>query len=194
MHQNTRPCYDDYDRIAEVYDSLFSDEASQKENKLVAEQLEPFKGSFYDIGCGTGLLLELLPDLKPIDYRGVDPSMGMLEVLINKFPEFEDSVGCHYAEFDDVDFHYFDNIVSLFGSISYVDKDFLMSLSSSSCNLFLMFYKPDYYPVTYKKTCVEFNHFNYTKEELNELFSDCDINEFNNFNIVIRNETKRNEV
>ena len=41
-----------------------------------------------DLGCGTGLLLELLA-LQPEDYLGIDPSQKMLDELRRKFPEHE---------------------------------------------------------------------------------------------------------
>ena len=41
-----------------------------------------------DLGCGTGLLLELLA-VQPEDYLGIDPSEKMLDEFRRKFPEHE---------------------------------------------------------------------------------------------------------
>ena len=48
-----------YDEIAERYDSLFIDKASIRENEQVARMLRNVKTPVMDIGCGTGLLIDL---------------------------------------------------------------------------------------------------------------------------------------
>ncbi|CAL1139572.1 unnamed protein product [Cladocopium goreaui] len=100
-----------------------------------------------DLGCGTGLLLELLA-LQPEHYLGIDHSEKKLEELQSKFPEHETKKKAFGAEdLEDVDV-----AVSLFGPISYVDPDLVFQLVSSGVSYFLMFYKEDYRPVTYD-TC-----------------------------------------
>lgn len=49
-----------YDEIAEKYDSLFIDKASIRENEQVARMLRNVKTPVMDIGCGTGLLIDQL--------------------------------------------------------------------------------------------------------------------------------------
>ena len=54
-----------------------------------------------DLGCGTGLLLELLA-LQPEDYIGIDPSEKMLEELQSKFPEHETKKKADFGMLGDV--------------------------------------------------------------------------------------------
>ena len=54
-----------------------------------------------DLGCGTGLLLELLA-LQPEDYIGIDPSEKMLEELQRKFPEHETKNKANFGMLGDV--------------------------------------------------------------------------------------------
>ena len=54
-----------------------------------------------DLGCGTGLLLELLA-LQPEDYVGIDPSEKMLEELQRKFPEHETKKKANFGMLGDV--------------------------------------------------------------------------------------------
>ena len=56
-----------YGQIAETYDSLHKDLESRKEDQVIADLLGSFVRSsqkVLDLGCGTGLLLELL-DVDP---------------------------------------------------------------------------------------------------------------------------------
>ena len=140
----------DYDAIAAQYDSLHKDPKSLQEDLAIAGFLREYVApgcKVLDLGCGTGLLLELLA-LQPEDYLGIDHSEKMLEELQSKFPEHETKKKAFGAEdLEDVDV-----AVSLFGPISYVDPDLVFQLVSSGVNYFLMFYKEDYRPVTYD-TC-----------------------------------------
>ena len=54
-----------------------------------------------DLGCGTGLLLELLA-LQPEDYLGIDHSEKMLEELQSKFPEHETKKKADFGMLGDV--------------------------------------------------------------------------------------------
>ena len=47
-----------------------------------------------------------------------------------------------------------------------------------------MFYKEGYFPVTYKKCKVSFQHNNYTKEFLKSVFKNDTLDEYNNYLIV----------
>lgn len=73
-----------YDRLAERYDTLYRSRACRVENKLVARWLADLQEPVLDVGCGTGLLLELRPELS--DYTGLDISPRMLEVARRNHP------------------------------------------------------------------------------------------------------------
>lgn len=72
-----------YDRVAERYDGFYSGVACQAENLFIAHELDRwgmFNGPVLDLGCGTGLYLDLalLMGRRPNWYYGVDISEGML--------------------------------------------------------------------------------------------------------------------
>lgn len=171
-----------YDCIADVYESLFLDEESIKENNAVSQMLRSYSGSIFEIGCGTGLLLDLIT-IDPFDYYGCDPSKKMLDIFKKKHPLYSSRVELGTFEQNNV-WKKYDNIVSIFGSISYVKQDFLYLIAESTSRLFLMFYKPNYIPVTYLKTHVHFLHYIHTKDQLKKIFKKHQISEFNNFLII----------
>ncbi len=171
-----------YDRIADRYDNLFTDAASLSENAEVGEMLLPLSGSVLDVGCGTGLLTEIV-NIAPDKYMGVDPSEGMLKKFKEKHPDYRNLV-CASYDGKVVDCNGFDNIVSLFGSPSYLSSMSLLRIAKCKSHLFLMFYKEDYHPVTYEKCGVEFNHKVRTRRELAMLFGADNIKEYNNYIIV----------
>lgn len=175
--------YSNYDKIAEVYDSLFIDKDSTDENKQISFMLSNVKGRVYDIGCGTGLLTELIK-ISPANYYGIDPSSVMLDKFIEKHGYYRHRVIQDIFENDSTDLSYYDWVVSLFGSISYVAPNSLEKISRSKARYFLMFYKSNYYPITYTKTGVNFEHYTYSNKELKDIFNGATIKEFNNYIIV----------
>jgi len=80
-----------YGEVAGRYDEHYSDRVSQLENAWLQDWLDPLDGSILDLGCGTGLLLDIM-DIDPCRYRGVDPSEEMLGVARGKHPEHSFSV------------------------------------------------------------------------------------------------------
>mgnify|MGYP000140967263 FL=1 len=94
----------DYDAIAAQYDSLHKDPKSLQEDLAIAGFLREYVApgcKVLDLGCGTGLLLELLA-LQPEDYLGIDPSEKMLEELQRKFPEHETKKKANFGMLGDV--------------------------------------------------------------------------------------------
>ena len=173
-----------YDVIADRYDDLFTDAASLSENAEVGEMLRPLSGSVLDVGCGTGLLTEII-SITPDLYMGVDPSEKMLDKFKAKHPSYRNLV-CASYDGKVVDCNQFDNVVSLFGSPSYLSNMSLLRLSKSKGRLFLMFYKEEYHPVTYEMCGVEFKHKVRTHKELGMLFGDNNVKDYNNYIIVSR--------
>lgn len=175
--------YSQYDDIAVKYDTLFCDKTSYAENREVGEMLPPLNGSVLDIGCGTGLLTEIVA-IEPSRYKGIDPSKGMLEQFVKKHPEYESCL--INAPFDgrNLNCKKFDNIIALFGSPSYLPYIAVMAIANSKANKFLMFYKEEYHPVTYEKCDVEFKHYYYSKKSLSMLFGNEHVKEYHNYLIV----------
>ncbi len=155
-----------YDLLAEKYDNLFMDPNSLRENGKILE----FIGNYLpkhldsiellDIGCGTGLLLDLIPSLAK-NYLGVDPSGCMLTEFSKKHP----GICLIQNTFEEQNFEKsekFSLITSLFGSISYINPNSfgkILKLLKPNGKYFLMFYKPRYFPVTYQRTGICFSHY-----------------------------------
>ena len=176
-----------YDAIADKYDTLFVDESSLAENAEVGEMLLPLRGSVLDIGCGTGLLTEIV-NISPKRYFGIDPSEKMLRHFKTKHPNYTHLICAPYDGYT-LDCNMYDNIVALFGSASYLDDYALKTLSESKRNKFLMFYKDTYHPKTYEKCNIELHHHTRTKKEIGSIFVEDKVEEFNSYFIVRRWKT-----
>jgi SAM-dependent methyltransferase len=79
---------------------------------------------FLDVGCGTGLTLELARlaeiTLPTVRYLGIDPSRGMLAAARRKFRDYS------FVRGDGETMHRwgrFDRVISLFGPLNYADAD-----------------------------------------------------------------------
>ena len=74
-----------YDQIAARYDTLYDGAAVVAENAAAFSRVRGMLSSLVvDLGCGTGLLLEGVPEIEA--YVGVDLSRGMLTCARAKFP------------------------------------------------------------------------------------------------------------
>jgi len=138
-----------YDDIAPIYDKKFSSEDCQKENQDIKAMIGYNGGKVLDIGCGTGLLLELF-NIDEDEYIGIDPSGKMLEIAHAKFPGHIFMVS---------DFETFprrgkyDYVICLFGAVSHISPNSIKQIKShikEGGKYFLMFYKPEYTPEIYK--------------------------------------------
>ena len=166
-----------YDEIADVYDKLFIDEDSKKENQKIMEMINP-QGSVLDIGCGTGLFLDYFPDYER--YLGIDISDRMIRMLKEKHPDSE-AINTSLNDFYSLE--KYDTIIGLFGVGSYLTKDEInkiYSLVSDNGKIFIMHYKPEYYPETYKKTGIECKRYIHEQNGLKKI-------EFNNY-LIYTNE------
>ena len=179
---------DTYDSVAEKYDEFFSTEKYKKEDFEVAQKLPKLKGKILDIGCGTGLVIDLYKMVgEPnIDYVGVDPSFNMLKKLILKFGDkkcfcckFEELPGCEK----------YDTIVSIYNSPSYIKpsriKD-IKKIAKPGADVFLMFAKDGYTPIAHSLAKNEIPIYEYSKfkKHLKRLSKNFSYEEFNNYVIV----------
>lgn len=85
----------DYSDLAKGYDENYKSDWCKRENYEISLLLFKHlpKGKIVDIGCGTGLAVDLnvyCDDLiSPDDYTGIDTSLEMLRIAIEKHPEYK---------------------------------------------------------------------------------------------------------
>ncbi len=158
INRKVREACAPYDAIAPHYDALWCDAAARQENEELAAALRDLYGDWQydaavlDVGCGTGLLLDLA---QPRDYTGVDPSPAMLERLRARHSRYASSVVC--APLRSFVGKRYDLIVALFGAASYLtpeEQSRIPSLLHPGGRFFLMYYHPDYAPLTHERTRV----------------------------------------
>ncbi|HEY6110559.1 MAG TPA: class I SAM-dependent methyltransferase [Gemmatimonadales bacterium] len=146
-----------YDAIAPLYDDVFHDDASLRENELVMTLVGDLSGQdVLDIGCGTGLLLDYQ---RPAGYLGIDPSHGMLDHLLLKHATqvLPEVIACRLEEF--VAPREFDVAVCLFGSANYIRPDFLEAIPQLARRWVVMFMREGYEPETYRRTGHRAKHY-----------------------------------
>lgn len=148
----------EYDTIATEYETLFQEDSYHEQdlrmNNLVSVDLTGKR--VLDIGCGTGLWLDLNPTVKPEQYMGIDPALQMLRIFTKKHPEFRKSL-MHEA-FESFYFGQFDHIISIYGGVSYIKPyaiERIPKMLAPGGTYFLVFFKDTYYPVTHEKLHVE---------------------------------------
>lgn len=179
----------DYDKIAEKYDNFFSTEKYRKEDLEIAKKL-PVRGKVLDIGCGTGLLIDLYRQKRVADssyeYIGVDPCFYMLKKLILKYGDKK----CYCCKFEEIDVsEKYDTIISLYNSPSYIKPKAITkikNIATEGAKVFLMFAKDGYTPIAHslgdKK--IKIYGFSAYKKYLRKLSNNFSYEEFNNYIIV----------
>lgn len=113
-----------YDGLAATYDRLYDNVLSQGENAWVRGRLAKLvhRGDrVLDLGCGTGLGLDLLAGTG-VHYVGLDISPAMIAVARRKFgPAAGAKFGlADMARLQNHEANHFDDVISLFGSFSHV--------------------------------------------------------------------------
>lgn len=115
-----------------------------------------------DIGCGTGLLYDLLA---PENYYGFDPSQDMLDQFLAKHP----GVNVSYGKYETQLLPTGDIKVALFGSPSYIHPEVLNFRYLR--NYFLMFYREGYIPALYSKYQVSYPGYRFSEFAIGDSYS-----------------------
>lgn len=127
-----------YNKIAWEYDNGYKDKFSRAEEHVVGNLLSALVeagsgGNILDMGCGTGLLLDILSN-EGIGsrYIGYDISESMLDVAISKRPAYQWLNRYMCMAHEDLDAEAFENAefhFSLFGSPSYSELDTFLTIA-----------------------------------------------------------------
>jgi len=133
-----------YDQISGQYDRWYDTEDCQRENGMLARLLEGLEPPVLDLGCGTGLLLDL-GVIGSRQYIGVDVSSGMLAQAAVKHPAARWILGD--IEAIPLPDRSVRSVVSLFGAMSYSQDPAralseIMRVIQRSGMVFLMFRRP----------------------------------------------------
>lgn len=110
-----------YDALAEYYDASYVEPKDLAENNWIASRLTQggwSDGDLLDVGCGTGLLLDMLP-IDPSRYLGVDVSEKMLGVARDKHLGYRFQRGAMGRLLDVAGAGQWDRLIYLFGTFSY---------------------------------------------------------------------------
>lgn len=143
-----------YDDIATEYDDMYLDQQSQYENEWVRKLITRHFGAYaprtLDVGCGTGLLLDLgvtAPGL----YTGIDISQGMLNQLVLKHNKVRNLAPARAEDkLPELTGKRYELVTSLFGSPTYMDAScYERMLELSSSLLVLMTYQEGTAPHLY---------------------------------------------
>jgi hypothetical protein len=138
-----------YDEIALRYDELFTDTESRHENEDVLAMIDYRGGSLLEIGCAS---CPLVAQISIDRYCGIDPSPKMTEICREKYPG-ERFIQSDFESF--YDGQRYDYIAATFGAASYIHSGYLSWIHerlNPEGKFFLMFYKDEYTPATYRKT------------------------------------------
>lgn len=136
-----------YDKYADQYDRAYTSALHHAEDRVIQgwlAQVIPPTARVIDLGCGTGLLLDLCPR-PPERYLGVDISQAMLAVAAQKYPAHARQGGFLQADMTRTGQpeHAFDAAVCLYGGVSYTTgPGFLLELQRilrPGAPFFLMF-------------------------------------------------------
>lgn len=167
-----------YDNLSGEYDGMYQGEKCLNENDQVSKLINYQSGSVLDIGCGTGLAIDLM---EPESYQGVDPSSGMIQELRAKYGEEVEATCSKFEQWYSPET--FDYVIALFGAASYVDPRAWSRLNkalSAGGKYFLMFYAPEYEPAYYEEVGTPSRVFDLDTS----LLPGCRVIDLNNYQIA----------
>ena len=131
----------------------------------------------FEAACGDGQFVKE-SNISPNKYHGVDPCQKAITDFKNNLPEFANRIRCQ--SFEEAINAWKGKeavVVATFGAASYIMKPYLQILATHNRHYFLMFYKEDFCPESFK----EMHHFHYSHQELEEIFPKARIYAFKKY-------------
>lgn len=152
-----------HDEMALLYDeAVDGPEWQSVDADVVALAGDLSDRSVFDIGCGTGMLLDYA---NPKEYLGIDPSSKMLQQLVSKFPtRRSDVIATPLGSWSGG--RQFDVIVAFFGVGSYLTDSEIERIPialNPGGRYVVSFYAPNYSPMSHKLSSVEIPYRPYSK-------------------------------
>lgn len=123
-----------YDGLAVDYDAMWTKPEDLAENaevqRLIVQCFKAYAPRTLDVGCGTGLLLDLKVT-HPSRYVGFDPSQGMLNEFVVKHPtaQVEAATADEWLELHNPKPGDFELLTCLFATTSYLEPDTIRRLA-----------------------------------------------------------------
>lgn len=180
-----------YDELATVYDARYDTPECLQENLAVRSVITRALGAYaphvLDIGCGTGLALDL-GLTHPSLYVGVDPSQGMLNELVRKHPRATRLMPAPFEEvLDSFEPRQFDAVLSLFGSPSYICPEAIEAIPRLSRQLVVLMHYEDGYLPDYERGLMDPSEHASSREAARSLLDRHAGREFalGRFNVVV---------
>ena len=189
-----------YDAIAQSYQEVFAKPEYVEEERQIFSKyctIAPY-ANVLEIGSGTGNFYQYLCDtFYNFEYQGIDASSEMVRVANQSVVGQHDNPFMHCRLQGFVPPAYlgieqrYDLITAMFGVPNYLSKMEIQRipyLLYQGGEAVLMFYKPDYVPITYKMLDNYIGHAKYSAEDilamLTTSFSKVVIDELTNYWVV----------
>lgn len=171
---NRQKVFAEYDTLPDACVKTYTEEQLRE----VCKQAKQFIGSScYEIGYGDGSHIPHL-DIEPKNYRGCNPSKRVTKIFRHNAPLYAKRV--RVSSFEEAHATWSRSeapILALFGSASYVMREYLQMLRSRNC--FLMFFAGEA-PKELRGT----HYFDYSEEDIRGMYPEARVSEWGEYLIV----------
>ncbi len=150
-----------------------------EDGRFVAERIMLIarNNKVFEAACGNGQFVKEA-NIPPERYQGVDPSKKAIADFRNSLPQYAKCIRCQSFEEAVNAWKGKDTVVvATFGAASYIMRPYLELLAKHNNRYFLMFYKKDFCPEGFE----EMHHFDYSHQDLEEIFPKAQIYAFKQY-------------